>query len=375
MLGRLFLLPIILITLTGVYLSLLRFNVLPKYKAKHHINYETLKETPQLNVSEFVIFKDIPLSKVQSVEFPFSKSVDDFYTIKLTDRTLVVNQFTGELLSQIPQAKIKHWSNWSIALHTGQGSVVWSLVLLSSCISILFFIYSGFTMTFKRRKNRLAIKNIYNKDYSEFIILVGSETGNTYKFAKLLYNALLKASKTVYISNLNTYTSYKEAKHLIVLTSTYGDGESPTSAAKFQERFKAIKIKNTLQYAVVGFGSKAYKHYCKFAEEVQSTFKENNSLKPTTELCKINNQSYNQFKDWVTEWTKAIDISLELNQLDLPVKHKKETAFSVVSRTPLNIDSTFLIRLKPQKKVKFKSGDLLSLIPKEDGVERLYSVW
>lgn len=373
-LGRLLLLPIIIITLTGVYLSLYRFDVFPKYKPKQDINYNTLSKTPKRSIREFIALKDLSLSEVRSVEFPFSKAVDDFYTIKLVDKTYVVNQFTGELLSETSQGKVKEVAEWSIAYHTGQGSVVWSIVLLASCISILFFIYSGFQMTFKRRKNRLTIKNKHHKDYSDIVILVGSETGNTFRFAKLLYKAILATGKRVYISNLNAYTTYKQAKYLIILTSTYGDGEAPIGAKDFKKQFKTVHQKQVLKYAIIGFGSKAYEHYCQFAIDVETWFKSDTMFKPITELHKINNQSFSEFKEWARVWSENSGISIDITN-DAPiVKPKKEKVFKVVSRTPLNIDSTFLIRLRPNKKLSFKSGDLLSLVPKEDGVERLYSI-
>jgi len=250
-LGRLLLLPIIIITLTGVYLSLYRFDVFPKHKPKQDINYNTLIKTPKRSIGEFKVLIDLPLSEVRSVEFPFSNAVDDFYTIRLANKTYTINQFTGELLNETHQGKVRTLADWSIDYHTGQGSVVWSLVLLSSCISILFFIYSGFQMTFKRRKNRLGIKNKHNKDYSEVIILVGSETGNTFRFAKMLYKAILATGKRVYISNINAYTTYKEAKYLLILTSTYGDGEAPISAKDFKTQFKAVHQKKEMDYAIV----------------------------------------------------------------------------------------------------------------------------
>ncbi|KGL63429.1 hypothetical protein [Polaribacter sp. Hel1_85] len=43
-------------------------------------------------------------------------------------------------------------------------------------------------------------------------------------------------------------------------------------------------------------------------------------------------------------------------------------------KTDLNIDDTFLIRLQPDTKVNFASGDLLAITPEVDNVKRLYSI-
>ncbi len=373
-LGRFFLIPIVIVTLTGVYLSLFRFNVLPNSSLKPSINYDELNKIPKLDISEFEVLNGLPLSQVKSVEFPFSNAVDDFYTIELKCKTLVVNQFTGEIVQQTNKSSVDYWANWSIAYHTGQGSVIWSFILLGTCISILFFVYSGFKMALTRRKNTQSIKNTYGKDHAEIIILVGSEMGNTFRFAKQLYNALLSADKTVYISNLNSYSTYKEAKHLIILTSTYGDGESPVNAKTFENQFKTIGLSPSIQYAIVGFGSMAYENYCKYAIDINKVLLEHNPNQETIELCKINNQAFNTFSNWAKAWSESTGIKMELKKPDIPYKPRKDNDYMVVSRTPLNIDSTFLLRLRPTKKEWFKSGDLLSLIPEEDHVERLYSI-
>ncbi len=373
-LGRLLLLPIIIITLTGVYLSLYRFDVFPKHKPKQDINYNTLIKTPKRSIGEFKVLKKIPLSEVRSVEFPFSNAVDDFYTIRLANKTYIINQFTGELLSETQLGKVKTLADWSIDYHTGQGSVLWSLILLSSCISILFFIYSGFTLTFKRRKQKKTIKNRFSKNSAEYIILVGSETGSTFLFANQLYKALLQEDKIVYVDDLNAYSTYNRAQHLIIITSTYGDGEAPVNANKFLKRFNNINPIQPLQYTIVGFGSKAYTQYCKFALDIDKMAKTKpESYSSFIDLYKVNNQSFNAFNHWAKQWAKAQGMAMELSRPKY-LKPKVEKEFTVVTRTPLNVDETFLIRLKPENPERFKSGDLLSLVPKEDGVERLYSI-
>src|SRR5690606_26778515 len=87
-LGRLSLIPIIIITVTGVYLSLLRFDMLPKDSIKHTIDYEAFSEVPQQNIQDFTLFKNTKLSEVKSLEFPFSDDIEDYFTLKLKDREL-----------------------------------------------------------------------------------------------------------------------------------------------------------------------------------------------------------------------------------------------------------------------------------------------
>ncbi|CAL2104505.1 conserved membrane protein of unknown function [Tenacibaculum sp. 190130A14a] len=370
-LGRFFLIPIVIITLTGVYLSLEKFSVLPKTKINHQYgsNTESYVKKP---IQDFNLFQKTKLSELHSLEFPFSEDEEDYFFLKLKTKEILVHQYSGAIISNQQLSWYKIISNWSLILHTGRGTIVWSLVLLTSCFVILFFIYSGFAITLKRRKKSKLPKNKYHKKDAEFIILVGSESGSTFSFAEALYDAFIKKNKTVFIDVLNNYTTYKKAKHLILLTSTYGEGEAPSNGTNFLKLIDTIQQENSLLFSVVGFGSKAYRKFCHFAIEIDNKLRENNNFSRALPLKKIHNQSFTDFKSWVIEFTNTHSFSLEVQQK--LGKRKKQQNFKVIHKTPLNIDDSFLLRLQPTKKLNFSSGDLLAITPKEDNIKRLYSI-
>lgn len=293
------------------------------------------------------------------------------FFLKLKNKELIIHQYSGDIISDKNLPLLTIVSNWSLFLHTGRGTIIWSIILMLSCFAILFFIYSGFIMALRRKKINLP-KNKYNKEEAEFIILVGSESGSTFSFAISLYDALITSKKSTFITPLNNYTSYKNAKHYIILTSTYGEGEPPTNAKKFTSLFEKITLQNTIQYSVVGFGSLAYPDYCKFAIEVNTTLSKHTNCLSVLPVYKINNQSFTDFKNWGLQWSRKTKIPLQLKQK--VTAQKKQQLFIVIEKGELNHDDTFLILLKPDKKIRFTSGDLLSIIPKEDNIERLYSI-
>lgn len=370
--GQYALIPLIIITLSGVYLSLEKFSLLPSNNNKHVLTKANTNKAIQ--TSDFDIFKTTVLKDMEQIEFPFSTDAEDYFIIKLKDKELYVNQYNGNIVSQKKEHLVALASSWSMVLHTGQGSMLWSLVLLATCFAILFFIYSGFAMTFNRRKHSIKISNKFSKDNAEYIILVGSESGSTFSFAKMFYNALILQNKSVFISELNNYSNYKKAKHLVVFTSTYGDGEAPINATNFEKLITKTPQQNTLQYTVLGFGSLAYKAYCKYAVLVDALLQKHQNFTPNLSLHKINNQSFNAFKNWVELWSASKNLNLKINTPAKIPQPKNSQLFKVVSKSKINIDHSFLIELKPEKKAKFTSGDLLSIIPKNDPVERLYSI-
>ncbi|MGH1386381.1 PepSY domain-containing protein [Kordia sp.] len=373
-LGKIMWIPLVIITLTGVYLSLEKFSLLPSYQVSHQ-NVEFAETLPQkVHPTDFEVFQNTTLSEVKTIEFPFSDAIEDYFLIKLTNKELQVHQYTGEILStyQLPWVAIA--SQWSLLLHTGQGTILWAIILLLACIALIFFMYSGFKMTLKRTKKSLISKNTHDKDIAEFIILVGSETGNTYRFANLFFNALLANGKKVFITQLNAYTNYKSAKHIVVMTSTYGEGEAPSNAKHFERLLQNTKHQHTIQYSVVGFGSLLYPDYCKYAVEVDILLNAHANFKAVMPVFKINNQSFTAFEDWSKQWGKQTGIPIEIKKPKANINLKKLNSFSVIERSDINEDATFLIRLQPTKKQKFQSGDLLSFYPENDLVERQYSI-
>ena len=372
--GKYTLIPIVIITLTGVYLSLEKFSLLPDQKITHLFQNQENSNQKTKNSKEIDLFNTIYLQEVKSVEFPFSDDEEDYFFIKQKDNEFYVNQYSGEIVSQQKYPATMLLSNWSLLLHTGQGSIIWSIILLLSCIALLFFIYSGFAMTLKRKKTTLLPKNSFDKDNAEYIILVGSETGSTFSFATIFYNSLKNSGKSVYISDLNSYTNYKKAQHLILFTATYGEGDAPNNATNFEQLFKQLNPKKNINYAVLGFGSLKYTAFCKYAIYVDSMLQAHPNFLPIMQHFKVNNQSFEAFKTWTQAWSKRVNIPLEIPQNKLEKNTIKKYSFEVLERTNLNSDNTFLLKLKPTQKIKFESGDLLAFTPKSENVTRYYSI-
>ena len=372
-LGRLSLIPIIIITVTGVYLSLEKFDLLPKDTQKHAIDFDELSESAQKEFNDMAFFKATYLSDVKSIEFPFSNDVEDLFTIHLKNKEVLVDQFSGNVLSATDYPLVKFLSNLSLNLHTGKGSILWSLILAIASANILFFIYSGFAMTLKRRAGRL--KNKHKKNLAKYVILVGSENGGTLLFANALQQQLIAAGKTVYITELNKYRRFKKLEHLIILTSTYGEGEAPTNANKFLTRLDQVKQDQNYSFSVVGFGSLSYPDFCKFAFDVNRALLNTEAIQLVPTFT-INDKSFESFEQWVRIWSEKADLQLSIPKETLLSRPKQTKSFEIVSKTAVgeNPDNTFLITLKSKQKLQFTSGDLLAVYPKDDYRERLYSI-
>ncbi|MHA4739675.1 PepSY domain-containing protein [Dyadobacter sp. MSC1_007] len=372
-LGRLSLIPIFILALSGTYLSLERFGLVETEQIMSDVDFDKIRTSPEKNASDFEIFKKINLAEVRSVEFPFSEDSEDYYTLKLKDRELTVNQITGDILTEVKYPSAALLTELSLDLHTGRTNAIWAIILAIASANILFFIYSGFTITFKRRAGR--VKNKYTAENSEFIILVGSENGATFGFANAIRQQLIAAGRSAYLTELNNYSVFPKASHIVVMTATYGLGNPPTNAVRFGSMLEKHAQPNPVRFSVVGFGSHGYPDYCKFAFEVDHILAKQNWAVPMLEIHTVNDKSPDEFDEWANTWAQHAEVPLTLATGLIQTPPEKARAFTVIDKTVVSgPGESFLIRLRPKQRAKFTSGDLLSIYPANDHRERQYSI-
>ncbi|WP_026997921.1 PepSY domain-containing protein [Flectobacillus major] len=370
-LGRLSLIPILIIALTGTYLSLVRFELIKSEKVSLDIDFDAIKSSPAQKPEDFAIFKNTKLSEVESIEFPFSEDVEDYYTFKLKDRELAVNQITGEILAEKKYPTAQLLTNLSLDLHTGRTGFLWAIILAIASCNILFFIYSGFAITFKRKAK--GIKNKYSAEESKFIILVGSENGSTLQFASSVHEQLIQSGEKSFLAEMNQYRVFPKAEHLLVMTATYGLGDAPTNAQKFASLLAKYPQQNPIRFSVLGFGSHAYPDFCQFAFEVNQLLNQQNWAKPLVGIHTVADKSPSEFGLWAEAWTQQTNLPISL-KIESP-KAEEQSTLKVLHHTKNTFsEDTFMLRLVPQEKVKVTSGDLLAIYPANDHRERLYSI-
>ena len=385
-LSRWMLLPILVVAFTGVYLSAEKFQLLPEALPQHREVAETPAGSgsgpgtvPRPPGREGVL-GEWALSDVRRVEFPFSDDPGEFYLVELQDREVRVSPVSGAILSEAEFPMVTLLSRFSFAAHTGQGSILWSVVLLLASASILFFMYSGFAMTLRRRKNSRLRKGgpiratMSDPGTCEVVVLVGSETGTTFGFARSLCEGIRATGRKVHLAELNAYRAYPKARHLVVLTATYGDGEAPTNARKFlKNRVDQVKQPAALRFSVVGFGSTQYPEFCRFAADVHDKLRAQPGFREDLPLYRVDDQSEADFRAWLHAWAGKTGIRAAFEAPATP-EPLPETGFAVISRSPVNADDTFLLTLRPESEQAFTSGDLLAVRPDGDSGYRQYSI-
>ena len=371
--GRILLIPILIISLTGTYLFMIRFEIIPNKEIEaQEVSSSANENSKQIELKDFPIFKSTLLADVDKIEFPFdSEDPEEFYKIKLKDRELTVNQLTGKVENETIYPTSKVLENLSLNLHTGRTNMLWAIILGIASLNILFFIYSGFAITLKRKATK--IKNKYKAEDAETIILVGSENGSTLTFANKIHQQFLDAGEKSFLTELNQYKTFPKAKKLIIFTSTYGLGDAPTNAKNFEKLINKIPQDQTINYSVVGFGSKAYEDYCAFAIRIDEILANQNWANRLIEIKTINDRSPEDFTDWVNSFNEKSEIKLATTSALYSEKTPKLKNLKVVEKNNLKEnDKTFSLKISTNQ--TFQSGDLIAIYPENDHRERLYSI-
>ncbi|PZP49727.1 MAG: FAD-binding oxidoreductase, partial [Pseudopedobacter saltans] len=375
-LGRLSLVPILIISLTGTYLSLVKFNIFPEkkieLKAPARANQE--EEPEQKQVATFASFKTIKLKDIRSVDFPFADDPDEYYKIKLTDRELMVNQFDGTIVASAQYPMVNILNTLSLNLHTGKTSTIWAIVLTLATINILFFIYSGFVITLRRRRNK--IKNKYNITEAEYLLLVASENGSTIHFANHILTQLLSHGEKAHLAELNDFQLSENTQQLLIFASTFGLGDAPTNGNNFLNKLEETDSHRAIEYTIIGFGSTNYPDFCGYAKRIEEEIKTKEWATPLLPLYKVNDRSLTDFVEWVKAYSDIIHLPLITSpNYYAEINQRKLYSFTVADISATNEgDKNFMLTLTPSGNVDFSSGDLLAIYPENNEKERLYSI-
>ena len=104
-------------------------------------------------------------------------------------------------------------------------------------------------------------------------ILWGSQTGTAESYAKKLSKALVAQGHTPSIVDMAdaTVEGLSAIKHLLILTSTYGDGEPPDNALALHTALHTEDpVLAELNFAIFALGDSNYPEFCKCGHDFQN---------------------------------------------------------------------------------------------------------
>ena len=326
----------------------------------------------------------LTLHELRELEFPSDPASANYFLVRTAAGTGFVNASSGQWISYQPHGFGARVYEALYELHTGAHSPLWALVLGSGCLSVLFLSASGLLAWWRRRRQASTLRGNSPAQRAEIVLLVGSQGGTTWGYARQLYAQLRAQGLEVHCASMNQLQPcYPKARHMLLLTSTYGDGQAPDSARDFLARLQQSQLDKGMSVALLGFGDATFQGFCAYAHDVEQGLRQQ-GLPALLPLHCIDRQSLEGLNQWAAALSERLSLDLHFSQ---ETNQTHPQTLQLISRKLYGEQSEspaailrFAVAASPKRgwlrarRPRFEPGDLLAVTPGGNLSPRYYSI-
>ncbi|MDX7839382.1 assimilatory sulfite reductase (NADPH) flavoprotein subunit [Aeromonas caviae] len=182
-------------------------------------------------------------------------------------------------------------------------------------------------------------------------ILYGSQTGNAKGVASAIKAQAEARGLPVTLTSMADYKpkQLKKESHLLVVVSTYGEGEPPESAVDLFEQLKKGKVGKLegLKFAVLGLGDSSYEFFCQTGKDFDG-FLAKAGAERIHELASLDVDYQDAAKAWGEQAVAAVAATLSAGAATASVAGSVEAA---VGHSQYNKENPFPARLSVNQKI------------------------
>ncbi|WP_295872583.1 PepSY domain-containing protein [uncultured Zhongshania sp.] len=371
-------LGLLLSSLTGIWMSAIRFELLPEAQEMEAEFRQSTEGAEAVPIASSPALQEVDLTDLHQLTFPFRDDPSDVYSLRTHQGSGYVDRGSGEWLSYADYGSGATLEAFIMELHTGEAYWWLGLIMGLAALTAPVLTVTGVLIWWQRRRSMPRLQNNSPKHVADTILLVGSETNATWGFAKPLLDGMSAAGKHVHVAPMNDLADhYPKASRLLILTSTYGDGDAPASANQFLQKLEKLATSPAMSWAVLGFGDRQFGNFCAFADLVTEKLKQRD-WPQILETTYIDRQSGPSFEQWGTVLGAAIDTPLSLHYKPLPRATKSLILIARKTYGEQVNAHTCILRFKPAKPGRslpaFAAGDLVGILPPNCDAPRFYSL-
>ncbi|MBX9763465.1 MAG: PepSY domain-containing protein [Pseudomonadaceae bacterium] len=237
-------LPVLaILAVSGLYLAVISQGWLGDVEDAEPAYPTATYAEPAAALASLPALNALSLHELRELEFPSDPANANYFLVRTAAGTGFVNASSGQWISYQPHGFGARVYEALYELHTGTHSPLWALVLGSGCLSVLFLSASGLLACWRRRRQASTLRGNSPALRAEIVLLVGSQGGTTWGYARQLYAQLQAQGLEVHCASMNQLQPcYPKARHMLLLTSTYGDGQAPDSARDFLARLQQSQL-------------------------------------------------------------------------------------------------------------------------------------
>jgi sulfite reductase (NADPH) flavoprotein alpha-component len=140
-------------------------------------------------------------------------------------------------------------------------------------------------------------------------ILFGSQGGNARNLAHIIGESLTAHDFEASVLDMGEIDpdEIHKMKRIMIVTSTYGDGEAPDNASEWLSYLKFGEEANLshLSYAVIGLGDTYYPHFCQCGKDFDEYLSKRGANALLRRLdCDLYYEE--QYPDWLNEFIQVL---------------------------------------------------------------------
>ncbi|WP_421262121.1 assimilatory sulfite reductase (NADPH) flavoprotein subunit [Aeromonas jandaei] len=182
-------------------------------------------------------------------------------------------------------------------------------------------------------------------------ILYGSQTGNAKGVATAIKAQAEARGLPVTLTSMADYKpkQLKKESHLLVIVSTYGEGEPPESVVELHDQLKKSKIGKLegLKFAVLGLGDSSYEFFCQTGKDFDD-FLAKAGAERIHELASLDVDYQDAARSWGEQAINAIAATLSTGAASSSVASAVQQA---VGHSQYSKENPFPARLSVNQKI------------------------
>ncbi len=140
-------------------------------------------------------------------------------------------------------------------------------------------------------------------------ILFGSQTGNAQNLASVISDNLADAGIESEVHDMGQIEPEKifQMHKILIVTSTYGDGEAPDNASEWMSflKFSDELDLSCLSFAVIGLGDPYYPHFCQCGKDFDEYLSKHGGHRMARRLD-CDRYYEEQYGDWLKDLIKVL---------------------------------------------------------------------
>lgn len=210
------------------------------------------------------------------------------------------------------------------------------------------------------------------------LIIYGTESGNSEKLADRAAKEAKKKGIAATVKNMADISPADLAKHknLLVVVSTWGDGEPPDTATKFYKEFMASEQKlGDLRFSVCALGDTSYEKFCQTGKDIDAKLEALGAQRITARVdCDVDYED--AFTDWLNATLTALAPTTVAVLAEAAPAAATTSAYGLKNPFPAEVLENILLNGKGSAKetvhvelslagsgLSYEPGDALAVIP------------